>query len=89
MNTSQTYVPNNLVWAILSTLFCCLPLGIVSIVFAAQVNGKLAAGDVQGAQEASDKAKKWAMWSAILGASVAVLYLIFIFAMGGMAAMQQ
>lgn len=89
MNTSQTYVPNHLVWAILSTLFCCLPLGIVSIVFAAQVNGKLAAGDVQGAQEASDKAKKWAMWSAILGVSVAVLYLIFIFAMGGMAAMQQ
>ena len=34
--------PNNLVWAILSTLFCCLPLGIVSIVYAAQVNGKYA-----------------------------------------------
>ncbi len=89
MNTSQTYVPNNLVWAILSTLFCCLPLGIVSIVFAAQVNGKLAAGDVQGAQEASEKAKKWAMWSAIAGVSLIVIYLIFIFAMGGMAAMQQ
>lgn len=89
MNTSQTVVPSNLVWAILSTLFCCLPLGIVSIVFAAQVNGKLAAGDVQGAQEASDKAKKWAMWSAILGVSLAVIYLIFIFAMGGMAALQQ
>ena len=44
MNTSPSYVPNHLVWAILSTLFCCLPLGIVSIVFAAQVNGKLAAG---------------------------------------------
>jgi hypothetical protein len=89
VNTSQTYVPNNLVWAILSTLFCCLPLGIVSIVFAAQVNGKLAAGDVPGAQEASEKAKKWAMWSAIAGVSLAVIYLIFIFAMGGMAAMQQ
>lgn len=89
MNTSSNYVNNNLVWAILSTLFCCLPLGIVSIVFAAQVNGKLAAGDVTGAQEAADKAKKWAMWSAIAGISLAVLYIIFIFAMGGMAAMQQ
>ena len=49
MNTTSSYVPNHLVWAILSTLFCCLPLGIVSIVFAAQVNGKLAAGDVAGA----------------------------------------
>ena len=27
-------VPSNLVWAILSTLCCCLPLGIVSIVYA-------------------------------------------------------
>ena len=25
-------IPNHLVWAILSTLFCCLPFGIVSIV---------------------------------------------------------
>ena len=81
MNTTSSYVPNHLVWAILSTLFCCLPLGIVSIVFAAQVNGKLAAGDVAGAQEASDKAKKWAMWAAIAGGSLAVLYIIFIFAM--------
>ncbi|WP_334180568.1 CD225/dispanin family protein [Pseudoxanthomonas sp.] len=89
MNTNTQYVPNHLVWAILSTLFCCLPLGIVSIVFAAQVNGKLAAGDVAGAQDSSEKAKKWAMWSAIAGVSLAVLYIIFIFAMGGMAALSQ
>ena len=54
--TPGPYVPNHLVWAILSTLFCCLPLGIVSIVFAAQVDGKRAAGDLAGAQEASRKA---------------------------------
>ena len=35
-------VPNYLVQAILTTIFCCLPFGIVAIVFAAQVNGKLA-----------------------------------------------
>ena len=87
MNTSPSYVPNHLVWAILSTLFCCLPLGIVSIVFAAQVNGKLAAGDVAGAQEASDKAKKWAMWSAIAGVIVAVLYVVLVMAMGGLGAL--
>ena len=55
---------NYLVWAILSTLFCCLPLGIASIVFAAQVNGKYQAGDHAGAQESSEKAKKFAIWSA-------------------------
>lgn len=56
---------NNLVWAILVTLFCCLPFGIVSIVKAASVNGKWMAGDVAGANQAAAEAKKWAIWGAI------------------------
>ena len=50
-------VPNYLVQSILVTLCCCLPLGIVAIIFATQVDGKLAAGDLTGAMEASSKAK--------------------------------
>ena len=56
----QAPVPNYLVPAILTTLFCCLPFGIVSIVYAAQVNDKLAAGNRAGALESSRKAKMWA-----------------------------
>src|SRR5579864_8597729 len=52
-------VPNYLVFAILATVFCCLPAGIPAIVFAAQVNGKLQAGDLAGAQSASNNAKMW------------------------------
>lgn len=74
----QTPPPNNLVWAILTTLFCCLPLGIVSIVYAAQVNGKFAAGDLAGAQDSSRKAKQWAIWSAVAGVVVMVIYIAFI-----------
>jgi Interferon-induced transmembrane protein len=59
--------PNYLVWAILSTILCFLPLGIASVVFAAQVNGKWAMGDVDGAQGASAKAKALAVWAAIVG----------------------
>jgi hypothetical protein len=69
--------PNYLVWAILSTLFCCLPLGIASIVFAAQVNSKFAAGDVAGAQASSRKAKNFAIWSAAIGFVVVGLYILF------------
>jgi hypothetical protein len=62
---------NYLVWSILTLIFCCWPLSIASIVFAAQVNGKYAAGDMAGAQESSRKAKQFALWSAI---AACVLY---------------
>jgi hypothetical protein len=56
---APAYVPNYLVQAILATVFCCLPFGIAAIVFAAQVNGKLAAGDYAGAVQSSKQAKMW------------------------------
>lgn len=87
MNATTPQIPNYLVWSILTTLFCCMPLGIVSIVFSAQVNGKAAAGDIAGAQLASENAKKWAKWSAIVGAVVIALYIIFMVALGGIGAM--
>ncbi|MBT0995219.1 CD225/dispanin family protein [Cellulomonas sp. DKR-3] len=59
--------PNYLVWAILSAVLCCTPLGIVSIVFAAQVNGKWMAGDAQGAFTASRRARTWAIAAAVVG----------------------
>ncbi len=75
--------PNHLVWAILSTLFCCLPLGIASIVFAAQVNSKYTAGDYAGAQDSSRKARSFALWATIIGLVLAVLYVI-LFAVGAL-----
>ena len=66
--------PNYLVWAILTTLFCCLPLGIASIVYAAQVNSKYTAGDVAGARASSQRAKQFAIWSAVVGIVVLVVY---------------
>ncbi len=74
---------NNLVWGILTTIFCCLPLGIVSIVKAAQVNGLWAQGDYAGAQKAADDAKKWAMWSAIIGA-IGIVIVVILQVAGGM-----
>lgn len=70
--------PNHLVWAILTTILCCLPAGVVSIVFAAQVNSKWAAGDYQGAYNASKNAKTWAIVSAVLGGLFVVVY-FFVF----------
>jgi hypothetical protein len=70
--------PNYLVPAILVTLFCCLPGGIVAIIFATQVNSKYAAGDVQGAMGASKNAKLFTMISAGIGLVIIVIYAILI-----------
>jgi hypothetical protein len=70
------------VWAILTTLFCCLPLGIVSIVKSTQVSGLWAQGQYAEAQKAADDAKKFAMWAAIAWAVLLVLYLIIVFGFG-------
>jgi hypothetical protein len=69
-------VPNYLVFAILTTIFCCLPAGIVGIVYAAQVNGKLQAGDYAGAQTASNNAKMWCLISLGLGLAVTIGYVV-------------
>jgi len=69
--------PNYLVWAILSTILCFLPLGVVSIVYSTQVNSKWAMGDWAGAQDASKKAKSFAIWSAVAAVIIGVLVVIF------------
>ena len=74
---------SNMVWAILTTLFCCLPFGIVSIVYAAKVSGLYAAGQYNLALDASKKAGQWAMWSAISGFIIIAIYIIAIIATGG------
>ncbi len=73
-----TTVPNYLVFAILVTVLCCLPTGIPAIVFAAQVNGKLQAGDWAGAQAASKNAKMWCWISFGLGLAIIALYVLLI-----------
>ncbi len=70
-------VPNYLAHSILVTLFCCVPFGIVSIVYAAQVNGKLVTGDYAGAVDVSNKARKWCWASFAVGLGWVVIWLLF------------
>lgn len=76
---------NYLVWAILTTALCCLPLGIVSIVKSSQVNALWAQGQYNEARKSSDEAKKWAIWSAVVAVVVngllIIAYVVFIAAM--------
>lgn len=69
---------NNLVWAILCTVMCCLPLGIVAILKATSVEKLWHQGDYAGAQKAADDAKKYSIIGAIASAVFIVLYIILI-----------
>jgi hypothetical protein len=81
-------IPNYLVQSILITIFCCLPFGIVSIIFAAQVNGEITAGNIEKAMECSRKAKLWLWWGFGVGIVSTVLWLgtqIVLFSFGAYA----
>ena len=74
---------NYLVQSILVTLCCCVPAGIVGIIYAAQVNSKLAAGDVAGAMESARLAKIWSWVGFGAGVLVGIIYAI----VGGLGAL--
>ncbi|TMR07471.1 CD225/dispanin family protein [Actinomadura soli] len=74
--------PNYLVWSILATILCCIPVGIVSIVFSSQVNSKWAAGDQAGAYKASSNAKTWIIVTVVLGLLAGVLSFFYTLSSG-------
>ena len=69
---------NNLIWAILCTVMCCLPLGIVAIIKSTSVEKLWYQGHHAEAEKAAADAKKWAIWGAAISAIFVVLYLIVV-----------
>ena len=67
-----------MVWAILSTILCCFPFGVVSIVYAAKVDSLYYAEHYVEANEASNKAKNWAIASICTSLGIWLLYIIVI-----------
>jgi hypothetical protein len=70
--------PNYLAWSIVTTILCCLPFGIVSIVYAAQVNSKWQTGDYEGAMLASKNAKTWAWVSFAAGIAAGLIWSVMV-----------
>lgn len=56
-----TYLP----WNVLATVCCCLPVGIVGIIFSSRVTRKFNEGDLAGARRASEQAA-WCLIIAIV-----------------------
>jgi hypothetical protein len=84
--TTQTGLPGQevrdyLIPAIATTILCCLPAGVVGIIFAVQAKSKLTAGDRDGAAKAS----KYAMISCIVAAALGLFGWLIFLALGGLA----
>ena len=73
---------NYLVWAILTTILCCLPFGIVSIVYSTKVDNLYYAGQYEEAQAKAKSAKTWAIIAASSGFVFLALYLIVVVVLG-------
>lgn len=64
----------HLLQAILVTLFCCMPLGIVAIIKSAQVESLHYKGLYDEAQRASDESARWGMWGFLCALIPAGIY---------------
>ena len=66
-------------WSIAATLLCCLPAGIVAIIYASQVSSKWASGDREGARRSASLAKTWFWVSVGVGLCFNLLWVILYF----------
>lgn len=70
--------PTYLAWAIIVTILCCIPFGILSIIYASKVESQWNRGDFDGARKSSRQAKTW-IWVGVGSAfAVYVLYIGFL-----------
>jgi hypothetical protein len=77
MEIKPTRPDSYLALAIISTILCCLPTGIVSIIYATKVNSAYEDGNYDEAIKASKNAKTWGLISigaAFLGLIIYVLF---------------
>ncbi|ADL53556.1 CD225/dispanin family protein [Clostridium cellulovorans] len=80
-NNNGIEVKNNLVLAILSTVFCCNLVGIVAIVYSAQVDSLVRNGNYEKAERYSKNAKIWSFVSIGLGVLFAIIVFIYTIAL--------
>ena len=68
--------PTNLVWAIITTILCCIPAGIVAIIYAGKVNNRYLAGDYDGAFRASEAGAWWCIGGIVAGIALQPLAML-------------
>ena len=65
-----------LVLSIISTLCCCIPFGIVAIVFSAKISSAVTAWNIEEAKKAAKTAKIWIIVAVAAGLLASIAYLV-------------
>ncbi len=59
----STYFP----WAIVTTLLCCFPAGIIALIYSTMVESRYSRGDYYGSVKASETALLWCIIALVFG----------------------
>ena len=70
----STYLP----LAIVVTICCCMPFGIVSILYASKVDSCWNSGRAEEARNNSRKARNWALWGIGICALIYIVYILLV-----------
>jgi len=76
MENKPTRPSSYLALAIISTILCCLPTGIVSIIYATKVNSAYEDGKYDEANRASKNAKTWGIVSIVAALFGWIIYIL-------------
>lgn len=62
-----------LILSIISTVCCCIPLGIVAIFYTVKINNAVSTGDAESARHAANMAKIWIIVAVVVGIVIDII----------------
>ena len=71
----QLEIKDYTVYSVLSMVFCCVPFGVVSLIYSSKSAQLVKDGKTSEAMEMSQKAKTWAIAAAITGFILTSIYI--------------
>lgn len=82
-NEQKPFKPNsNMILAILTTVLCCVPLGVYAITLANSVDTLYYSGEYQKAEMAAQDAKKWSIIGIVIGFVTCIVYILIVLVFG-------
>ena len=73
----QLEIKDYTVYSVLSMVFCCVPFGVVSLIYSSKSAQLVKDGKTSEAMEMSQKAKTWAIAAAITGFILTLIYITY------------